>query len=58
MITRGKLLDNGGIEIVGSWGIKLNGNVYYPKESDDGNGWYAGDCNDNDNLIYELDNGE
>lgn len=55
MITRGKLLELGGVELLPSWGIKLDGNDYYPKESENGNGWYAGDCDDNDNLIYEIE---
>jgi hypothetical protein len=52
-MTRGQLLDNGGFEVIGSWAIELDGVTYWPKESENGNGWYAGDCDDNDNLIYE-----
>ena len=54
MITRGQLLDKGGFEVAGSWEIVYNNERYFPRESENGNGWYAGDCDDNDNLIYEV----
>jgi len=54
MITRGQLLDKGGFEVAGSWEIVYNNHRYFPRESENGNGWYAGDCDDNDNLIYEV----
>lgn len=55
MITRGFLLENGGIEVSAvSWGITFDGKRYFPKYSENGNGWFAGDCDDNDNLIYEV----
>lgn len=56
IITRGELLDKGGFEVVGSWAIELDNKTYWPKPSENGNGWYAGDCDDNNNLIYESDN--
>ena len=52
--TRGQLLDAGGIEVLGSWDILLNGQRWVEKPSDNGNGWYLGDTGDTDNLVMVI----
>ncbi len=51
-MTRGELLDKGGIEVSNSWDIILNGVRWVEKPSENGNGWYAGSSDNTDNLIY------
>jgi hypothetical protein len=51
-MTRGKLLDKGGIEVSNSWDIILDGVRWVEKPSENGNGWYAGSSDNTDNLIY------
>lgn len=51
--TRGNLLDAGATAGEG-WDLHLNGQVWVEKPSENGNGWYLGDCSDTDNLVYVL----
>jgi hypothetical protein len=54
MKTRGQLLDAGGIEVMGSWDIILDGVRWVEKPSDNGNGWYHGDTGNTDNLVMII----
>jgi hypothetical protein len=53
MKTRGQLLDAGGIEVLDSWDIILDGKRWVEMSSDNGNGWYLGDIHP-DNLVMIL----
>jgi hypothetical protein len=52
--TRGQLLEAGGVEVLGSWDILLNGQRWVEKPSDNGNGWYLGDIGDTDTLVMVI----
>jgi hypothetical protein len=52
--TRGQLLEAGGVEVLGSWDILLNGQRWVEKPSDNGNGWYHGDIGDTDTLVMVI----
>ena len=54
--TLGSLLEKGGDLVVGIvWKVVMpDGAVWAEKPSDNGNGWYLGDCSDSDNLLFEL----
>jgi hypothetical protein len=54
MKTRGQLLDEGGIEVLGSWDILVNGVRWVEMPSDNGNGWYLGDIGDTDTLVMVI----
>jgi len=51
MKTRGNLLESGAQRGAGR-DLILDGQVWIEKPSDNGNGWYFGDIDDTDNLIY------
>jgi hypothetical protein len=56
MVTRGSLLEKGAIAPKNAksiWDLELDGILYVEKPSDNGNGWYLGDCSDTDNLVME-----
>ncbi len=44
----------GGIEVMGSWDIILDGVRWVEKPSDNGNGWYLGDNNNTDKLVMVI----
>lgn len=57
MKTRNELLDLGGKHLKDSWTIIMpDGTYWVEKPSENGNGWYAGDCSDTGNLIYIINN--
>lgn len=56
MVTRGQLLDRGAVvptNPVSIWDLELDGMVYRVRPSENGNGWYLGDCDDSDNLVMD-----
>ena len=55
MKTLGELLEKGGIFQGGIvWKVIMSdGTVWVEKPSDNGNGWYAGECYDSDYLLFE-----
>lgn len=57
MKTRGQLKEIGAVDVPninGLWAMECqDGTVWVERPSENGNGWFAGDCEDTDNLIFD-----
>ena len=55
METLKSLEEKGGVVKTGAvWRVVMpDGTVWQEKPSENGNGWYLGDCSNSDNLLFE-----